>query len=255
MRRLFFILSMALALGHATLPIQVAYAAADLVSSSPAAGATVDATLAEVRIVFSEAITAESTLTLVDEQGAVVTDDSRLASDDANARTLVLAMRNLEPGNYTVSWFTVSANDLSLAEGSFTFTVTAAAAPSVTSQPSAAATRAPTSAPTARATQPSAAATARATVQPTERATARTTVQPTARATVQPTAQATERPVGGTTTNSGGDNTAKPTAQPREIPSTSSLPNTAGGAPAAWGFGIVAGLAALAVWGMRRRMR
>jgi copper resistance protein C len=216
MRRLFFILSMALALGHATLPIQVAYAAADLVSSSPAAGATVDATLAEVRIVFSEAITAESTLTLVDEQGAVVTDDSRLASDDANARTLVLAMRNLEPGNYTVSWFTVSANDLSLAEGSFTFTVTAAAAPSVTSQPSAAATRAPTSAPTARATQ---------------------------------------RPVGGTTTNSGGDNTAKPTAQPREIPSTSSLPNTAGGAPAAWGFGIVAGLAALAVWGMRRRMR
>jgi copper resistance protein C len=247
MRRLFFILSMALALGHATLPIQVAYAAADLVSSSPAAGATVDATLAEVRIVFSEAITAESTLTLVDEQGAVVTDDSRLASDDANARTLVLAMRNLEPGNYTVSWFTVSANDLSLAEGSFTFTVTAAAAPSVTSQPSAAATRAPTSAPTARATQPSAAATARPT--------ARTTVQPTARATVQPTAQATERPVGGTTTNSGGDNTAKPTAQPREIPSTSSLPNTAGGAPAAWGFGIVAGLAALAVWGMRRRMR
>jgi methionine-rich copper-binding protein CopC len=241
MRKRLIPVLLALALS-ASLPGRSVLAAAEMVSSNPAAGATLSADPGEIRAVFSEPITAESTLTLVDQQGVVISDESRVAPEDANNRTLVLSTGGLQPGRYTVSWFTVSANDLSLAEGTFSFTLTGAAA---TATPSERPTQAPTQVPSERPTQ-----------VPSERPTQVPSERPT-EAVATPTRRTSS---GGLSTEAqGGGSSAAPTRQAAPaasaMPMTSSLPNTAAGAPGAWSFGLLAGLAALGIWIVRRRTR
>lgn len=226
MRRI-LLLALPVLLATVLVPTFTVQAAAAFVKAQPAAGTTLDQPPAEVRVEFNESLTSESALTVVDEKGFVVSDESRLDGGQSENAVLVAPLNDLAPGRYTVSWFTVSAGDLSLAEGEYSFTVRGAAAaspqPSATAPTKAPATAAPTAAPTKAAPAPTAAPTPKAAgAQVTEAA-------PTA---AQQSAA----------------------ARPEAVPQSASLPNTAGGAPAPWMFGAGTALAALAVWGVRRKL-
>jgi copper transport protein len=96
---------------------------AQLVASSPGAGATVTESPDELRLVFSEALEAQVTsLDVVATDGtAILTRAGEIDPEDAYA--LVVEDPELPDGIYSLTWRTLSAVDGHTAEGFFTFGV------------------------------------------------------------------------------------------------------------------------------------
>lgn len=105
--------------------IQVAAAHARLVRADPAPGAVLRSPPRQVRAVFNEELAPRgSFLVVLDGRGRRV-DDGRggLDLDDLYRRTLVVWLRPVGPGRYTVRWQAASADDGYVARGQYTFTV------------------------------------------------------------------------------------------------------------------------------------
>lgn len=96
---------------------------AQLVASSPGAGATVAESPVELRLVFSEALEAQVTsLDVVASDGtSILSRAGEIDPDDSYA--LVVADPGLSDGIYSITWRSLSAVDGHTAEGFFTFAV------------------------------------------------------------------------------------------------------------------------------------
>jgi methionine-rich copper-binding protein CopC len=119
---------LALLIGFAA--VGVASAHADLVSSTPADGAVLDAAPARIVLVFSEELSADGNLiTVTDASGARAdAGDTALDTGDAERKTLTISLNaGLGDGAYTVSWKNASTDGHS-EEGTLSFTVGAPAA-------------------------------------------------------------------------------------------------------------------------------
>ena len=90
--------------------------------ATPAVGSTVTTAPPEVRLVFSEGVEAMfSTIAVSDAGGARVdTGDAHTAPGDQ--KTLIVALKKLAAGSYTVEWHATSV-DTHKTEGRFTFTL------------------------------------------------------------------------------------------------------------------------------------
>lgn len=116
------LLTPAAALGHA-----------ELVSATPADGATVASPPAEIVLLFSEDLDpGRSTIRLVDAAGTVIAEGGRV--DPGNdARTMRLALPTPPPpGSYTIRWTSFSTEDDEQARGTTTFTIAAPTPPPTT---------------------------------------------------------------------------------------------------------------------------
>ena len=132
----------------------------ELVSSTPATGATVPSPYAgPIVLTFSEHLATGSKADLVDATGATIAS----ATVDANAMTMTFTLTTpLLPGAYQVKWVSIADDGDVLRQPIVTFKVVAAATPSQSAgavdspsaapSASAAATAAPTSAVTAAPT-------------------------------------------------------------------------------------------------------
>ncbi len=110
--------------------VGVASAHADLVSSDPADGATLDAAPEKITLVFSEELKADGNLiTVTDAAGKQVdAGDTTLDLSDAKRVTLTVSLQSgLGDGAYTIAWKNASTDGHS-EEGSLAFTVGSAAA-------------------------------------------------------------------------------------------------------------------------------
>jgi hypothetical protein len=132
------------------LPV-AALAHAELVSSSPAAGAILTEVPAEIVLTFDEAVVGNSSFQVKDASGATVAEG---APDPAAPTTMTAVLPALEPGEYLVQWTSV-AEDTDVEHGTFTFTVAEPTPPPPTDtpvptiEPSASPTSSPSEAPTA----------------------------------------------------------------------------------------------------------
>ncbi|MCC7358495.1 MAG: copper resistance protein CopC [Anaerolineales bacterium] len=109
------------------------------VRSEPGAGAVIAAPPAQVVIWFEQDMfrrAGENRLEVLGPDGAAVTTGEAVINDDDRRMLSAPLAADLPPGEYTVNWRTLSAEDGDDAEGSFTFTLDPAAA--VTSTPMAA---------------------------------------------------------------------------------------------------------------------
>lgn len=99
-----------------------AWAHATLKSSSPAAGATVNATPKEIALTFNEKVEqAFSNITVADDAGKeVATEKAKV--DEANPTILRLTLPSLSAGTYSVAW-TVAGHDGHRRKGDFKFTI------------------------------------------------------------------------------------------------------------------------------------
>jgi methionine-rich copper-binding protein CopC len=114
-------------------PVTVA-AHADLDVPTPADGATVEGTPAEIFGTFTQAMAPDgSSLVLRDPANAVVARGGVDPDDDH--RMVITDVPELAPGDYLVQWTTISAEDDELDRDTWTFTVTEAATPPPTSTP------------------------------------------------------------------------------------------------------------------------
>lgn len=92
--------------------------------ASPAAGSTVAAAPALVRIWFTEGVEpAFSRISVTDRNGRPV-EDGKAETGDGDKRILQIAVAKLPPGTYTVVW-QVTSVDTHRTNGRFTFTVAA----------------------------------------------------------------------------------------------------------------------------------
>jgi copper resistance protein C len=100
-----------------------AFAHAMLRAADPAVGSTVKSAPKEVTLTFSESVDPSlSHVEVTDAQGARV-DTGSLRLDPANPNRLVVALKPLIAGIYTVTWHAVST-DTHKTQGKFTFTMT-----------------------------------------------------------------------------------------------------------------------------------
>lgn len=110
------------ALGLLAAP-QLALAHAQLVSSSPGAGAAVEAAPAELRLIFSEIVElGYSRVEVIDADGQPVPTGAQHL-DPGDARVVVLPLEPLPDGTYLVSWRALSGADGHVTQGSFSFGV------------------------------------------------------------------------------------------------------------------------------------
>jgi copper transport protein len=126
--RVWFVLLASLLLVFGVMPVQAHQRAriqahAEYVHSIPAADSAVDVAPRTVQVWFSEEVAAGgSTLSLRDVKGAAWDNgDSHLAPDDK--QSLMVTLKALPRGAYTVIWATLSADDAHADKGSFTFIV------------------------------------------------------------------------------------------------------------------------------------
>lgn len=99
------------------------FAHAELVNSSPEANAALDRAPAQIELLFSEALEPSfSEIQVLDSNGIRVDSaDSRL--DSADPARLLVSVRSLPDGVYTVAWKVLSAVDGHVTEGAFPFAV------------------------------------------------------------------------------------------------------------------------------------
>lgn len=98
---------------------RAAEAHARLKSASPAPGSMIDEMPTEVPIVFSEALEPKfCSIAVSNAAGAHFEDGAAHAG--ADAKTLVVKLKALPPGDYTVAWHATSV-DTHKTEGSFGF--------------------------------------------------------------------------------------------------------------------------------------
>ena len=158
----------------------VASAHAELEQATPADGATVEGTPAEIAGSFSEALLDGSSLVVV-KAGRTVAEGGVDPNDPA--RMVAVPAGNISQGTVEVRWTAASA-DGHIERGTWRFTVAPAAA-----------TAFPTATPTSTAT---------ASAGPTPGATAAESASPTASAGTAPSPDSTPGPSGDTTGNVGG---------------------------------------------------
>ncbi|MCS7235624.1 MAG: copper resistance protein CopC [Armatimonadota bacterium] len=105
--------------------VQLAAAHAKVVRADPAPGAVLRSAPRQVRVVFNEELAARgSFLVVVDGRGRRVDEATGgLDLDDLDRKTLVVRLKPLGPGRYTVRWQATSADDGYVARGQYTFTV------------------------------------------------------------------------------------------------------------------------------------
>lgn len=103
--------------------VQQTYAHATLTQAQPAPGAQLAQSPTEIRLVFNEPVTADSTITLFTPDFQTV-PGLTTQLDPAGVGEVFTALPPLEPNVYTVQWTAVSA-DRHQISGSYTFTVTA----------------------------------------------------------------------------------------------------------------------------------
>ncbi|MFI5231642.1 MAG: copper resistance protein CopC [Gemmatimonadales bacterium] len=104
----------------------VAEAHAMLVSAEPAAGAHLASAPSRVRLVFSEALELSlAELSLTDDSGRTVR--LKATGDPRDVHALIAPVASIAPGSYRVTWRVVSADGHPV-EGSYVFTIGAAAA-------------------------------------------------------------------------------------------------------------------------------
>jgi len=162
---LILVLALSLAL------ISIALAHAKLVSSDPAAGAKLTKAPAKVTLVFSEEISdkeTESNFTVIDETGATV-GTGKLDTNDLDHKTLSGTLKDgLGDGIYTVKWQTITPDDNSHSDGTFSFGVNKdpGAQPTAKPEPTEVAEMTPTATSAGGATQPTAAPTTKPTAAP-----------------------------------------------------------------------------------------
>jgi methionine-rich copper-binding protein CopC len=124
------------------LPAAVA-AHAQLESSSPEAGSTVETSPVVVSATFDDDLVADkSSIEVVAPDGRTVATGG-VAADDP--KTLTTDVSELAPGTYEVRW-AAATEDGHLERGTYAFTVAAAASPEPTASPTEAAPAAPTAA-------------------------------------------------------------------------------------------------------------
>ncbi|MBX5471829.1 MAG: copper homeostasis periplasmic binding protein CopC [Acetobacteraceae bacterium] len=100
----------------------VAFAHALLRSAEPAVGATVKTAPQNLTLNFTERLEAEfCRVEVTDAQGARV-DQGRVQGDPSDGKRLIVPLKPLKPGVYTVIWHAVSV-DTHKTEGRFRFTV------------------------------------------------------------------------------------------------------------------------------------
>jgi hypothetical protein len=120
MKRALGALGVALAIGTW---VSIADAHSHLKKTVPAAGATVAATLTEIRLQFDEAIEARLSKVRVESKAGTVLATEPPASDPADKKTLVVKLpQPLAAGTYKVNWQAISV-DTHKVKGSFTFHV------------------------------------------------------------------------------------------------------------------------------------
>jgi copper resistance protein C len=100
----------------------IAEAHTHLKRTVPAAGSTVAAALAEIRLQFDEAIEARLSKVKIESKGVVLNTEP-VAGDPADKNTLIVKLSPpLAAGSYKVNWQAISA-DTHKVKGSFTFHV------------------------------------------------------------------------------------------------------------------------------------
>jgi copper resistance protein C len=105
-----------------TLAALPAWAHAFLDHASPAVGSMVPTSPPALRLWFTQGLEpAFSTATVTDASGARV-DDGRPQVDPKDPTLLIVPIKKLPPGTYTVAWRVVSV-DTHNTDGTFTFTV------------------------------------------------------------------------------------------------------------------------------------
>jgi methionine-rich copper-binding protein CopC len=119
----------------------IARAHAGYVRSEPGAGAIVSAAPAQVDIWFSQDMfrrAGENSIQVTGPDGQPVHAGEAVIDDDDRRHMSVLLQPDLPPGEYTIAWRTLSAEDGDDEEGAFTFSLDPAA--QATSTPMSAAT-------------------------------------------------------------------------------------------------------------------
>jgi methionine-rich copper-binding protein CopC len=146
----------ALALAALSILPPVATAHAELESTTPADGATILGTPAELSATFSEALSADSTLSIRSAAGERLAVGGRDRADDA--RLVIDPVPKLETGTYEMRWTSIG-DDGHIKRGTWTFNVVSPpptkALPTATASGSAPSTSGPPSpAPTASMNPP-----------------------------------------------------------------------------------------------------
>jgi copper transport protein len=118
-----FILSTLILFCWVALVVAPALAHAELVRSLPAANAALDRPPAQIELFFSETLEPSfSAIKVFDANGAQVDGgDSRV--DPTDSTHLLVSLRSLPDGVYTVSWQALSATDGHITSGAFPFAV------------------------------------------------------------------------------------------------------------------------------------
>lgn len=112
-----------LALGAALALPQAAFAHAEPVSSTPAAGSKVKEAPSTVTIIFGQNVKQEgSNIRVFDAKGADVST-GKATVDPNDLKKMSVGMKNTDSEEYVVLWNTISADDDEAAAGSFTFSV------------------------------------------------------------------------------------------------------------------------------------
>jgi methionine-rich copper-binding protein CopC len=117
-------------LAAALVGVGLAYAHADYARSEPGAGAVVAAAPARVDVWFTQDMfrrQGANWLRVTGPDGADVTAGDAVIDDDDRRHLWVDLLPNLPPGEYTVAWHTLSAEDGDEDDGVFTFLVDPAA--------------------------------------------------------------------------------------------------------------------------------
>lgn len=125
MRLLRLVTPIAVIVAAVVLP-SIALAHARLKSSNPTAGEILQASPAQVEIIFSEDIrkvAGDYSIQVARDRGAAVTTGPAVIDDTNRSRMTVQLQPNLGPGRYVVNWHNVSDADGDPLDGAFSFYV------------------------------------------------------------------------------------------------------------------------------------
>lgn len=96
---------------------------ADVESSIPSNGATVDAGLTRVVITFTEEVSVDQSSAELARDGGLPVEGVAVSVDRANRKVMTLTTPPLSEGNYNVKWRAVTEDDNAITHGTVSFTV------------------------------------------------------------------------------------------------------------------------------------
>jgi methionine-rich copper-binding protein CopC len=120
MPRILFAALAALVLGAFTVPSATAHAL--LRHAEPAMDSTVKTAPTELLLVFSEPVESSFSRVEVTDMHGARADAGTVRADPKDGRRLLVPLKTMAPGKYTVTWHATSA-DTHKTQGSFVFTV------------------------------------------------------------------------------------------------------------------------------------